>query len=67
MSVLNVTYHPCCRHCCHDRESEVVHPYGCAECGVAEAVARRGDPYVEEADANPERAENGCMIFRRSS
>lgn len=22
------------------------------------------DPYVEAADANPERRENGCMIYR---
>lgn len=23
-----------------------------------------GDPYVEEAAANPERRDNGCMIYR---
>lgn len=25
-----------------------------------------GDPYVEESDANPERINNGCMIYRRA-
>jgi hypothetical protein len=26
-----------------------------------------GDPYVEATDANPERVDNGCMIFRRGA
>lgn len=26
--------------------------------------AQAGDPYVEEANANPERRNNGCQIYR---
>lgn len=29
-----------------------------------EAARRKGDPYIQEADANPERRGNGCMIYR---
>lgn len=31
---------------------------------VKAEIARKNDPYVEAATANPERADNGCMIYR---
>jgi hypothetical protein len=33
----------------------------CAKC------VREEDPYIEKAAANPERRDNGCMIYRRSA
>lgn len=32
-------------------------------CGYIKGIA--ADPYVQEADANPERRDNGCMIYRQ--
>lgn len=51
--------YPCCRHCGQHRPMPHGHLLPCGPCRQAT------DPsYVEEADANPERRNNGCLIYQ---
>jgi hypothetical protein len=64
---LAVRYH-CCRHCFWAGG----HPWlpinaHAAPCSMGCNDGHGPDPYVEEANANPERRNNGCQIYRVGS